>query len=84
MKIKPKAKRVAMTVPLDTKGPNYNEDADDALKMKQLTLQSRPGHLSTTHALGVVRSAISLQAKHQENIKPLTSPSQTSRDFKPS
>lgn len=57
MKIKPQAGRVALTVPLDTKGPNYNEDAQDALKLKHLTLQSRPAELATTHALGVIRSA---------------------------
>jgi hypothetical protein len=55
MRVKPKAKRVEMTVPLDVRGENYDEDAPEALKLKHLTLQSRPGHLPTSYALGSIR-----------------------------
>lgn len=71
MKIKPKAGRVALTVPLEAEGPNYNEDAQAALKIDQLTLQSQPSQLTTTHALGVIRLSsfcISLLASQQATI----------------
>ena len=55
MRVKPKAKRVELTVPLDTKGPQYNEEAADLIQQKQLRLQSQPAELNTTHALGVIR-----------------------------
>lgn len=44
-----------MSVPLDTKGENYNEDVEGAMQLEQLTLRSKPTILDTSYAVAQIR-----------------------------
>lgn len=44
-----------VTIPLDTKSPQYNQEAAELLELKKLTLQSRATELGSTQALGLMR-----------------------------
>ena len=55
MRVKPKAQRIEMTLPMDTRSENYHYGIDEALRINQLTLRSRPSELASTVAMGVFR-----------------------------
>ncbi|GAX81299.1 hypothetical protein CEUSTIGMA_g8730.t1 [Chlamydomonas eustigma] len=55
LRMKPKAMRVEVDVPLETESRNYNEDIEDFKKVKTVTLKSQQVEAATSLALGTIQ-----------------------------